>query len=1045
MRTQVTKSELLKLSVLIVYLIGVVQVGIVRTVSAQDPTDLPLVPEPLAHTQQAQLTASDGTTGDNFGNAVALSNNTAVVGAVRSFNPGGAYVFVRNGASWSQQQRLLPTDVVNGDLFGISVAIDGDTIVAGAPSKTISGTTGRGAVYVFVRSGTTWTQQQQLIASDGTMGDNFGTAVAVSGDTILIGALNHAVGANSRQGAAYVFVRSGSTWTQQQKLTASDGLTSDQLGGAVALVGNTAVVGARENNFGANRNGKVYVFLRSGTTWSEQQKLTASDGSALDAFGGSVAISHNVDTIAVGAPDDNEGPVGDRGSVYVFVLSGTTWAQQQRLLGSLGLASGSGGHFGTQVAVDGDTVIAGAPELDPNQGGNGRGAVYLFDRSGSTWTEQQRHLLSPAVLREFGRSVAMSGDSFIGGAPFDTVGSNLGQGAAYVFSTGKTLSIADVSIAEGNTGTTQATFTVTLSAAETTHVVVNYATTDGTANAGSDYVAASGTVTFNPGEITKTLNVTINGDTLFEANETFFVDLSNPVNVNIARARATGTITNDDSPPSISINDINQVEGNSTSTFTFTVTLSAISGLPATVNYTTADGTAVAGSDYQSASGALTFDPGQTSKQIMVAVNGDTQNEADETFVVNLASPTNSTIGDAQGVGTIVNDDVPLPVVQFSALNYDAQEDCTFVVVTVNRIGTPLGAATVDYFTSDVTATGRRDYIAAIGRLRFAAGETSKTFTLLINEDSYVEGVETFNVTLTNPSGVNLGAPSVATVTVADDATEPATNVIDDPRNFAGQHYHDFLNRQPDQSGWDFWTNETASCGNDPQCLDNKRIFVSAAFYISIEFQETGYLVERLYKSAYGDAMGTSTFNGAHQLPVPIVRFNEFFPDTQEIGQGVVVGAQGWEQQLENNKQSFVTEFVQRSRFTTAFPTTMTPAQFVDQLNTNAGNVLSTSERATAIALFGGATNTSNITARAGALRQVAEDQDLRNAEFNRAFVLMQYFGYLRRNPDDQPDADYAGFDFWLTKLNQFNGNFVNAEMVKAFILSGEYRQRFGQ
>lgn len=136
MRTQVTKSEVLKLSaILIVYVLGVVQVGIVRTVSAGDPTNLPDL-QPLLHTQQAQLSASDGTTGENFGNAVALSNNTAVVGAVRSFNPGGAYVFVRNGATWSEQQKLLPTDVVSGDLFGISVAIDGDTIVAGAPQRT---------------------------------------------------------------------------------------------------------------------------------------------------------------------------------------------------------------------------------------------------------------------------------------------------------------------------------------------------------------------------------------------------------------------------------------------------------------------------------------------------------------------------------------------------------------------------------------------------------------------------------------------------------------------------------------------------------------------------------------------------------------------------------------------------------------------------------------------------------------------------------------------------------------------------------------------
>jgi hypothetical protein len=180
-------------------------------------------------------------------------------------------------------------------------------------------------------------------------------------------------------------------------------------------------------------------------------------------------------------------------------------------------------------------------------------------------------------------------------------------------------------------------------------------------------------------------------------------------------------------------------------------------------------------------------------------------------------------------------------------------------------------------------------------------------------------------------------------------------------------------------------------------------------------------------------------------LPVPKVRFRDFLSDTQEIGLGVVVLQPGWEQQLENNKQAFALEFVQRPNFTATLPTTLTPNQFVDTLNANAGNVLSADERQSVINLFNGAADTSNQTARAQALRQVAEDSDLFNSETNRAFVLMQYFGYLRRNPNDPNDTDYTGYDFWLTKLNQFNGNYINAEMVKAFIDSGEYRTRFGQ
>ena len=183
---------------------------------------------------------------------------------------------------------------------------------------------------------------------------------------------------------------------------------------------------------------------------------------------------------------------------------------------------------------------------------------------------------------------------------------------------------------------------------------------------------------------------------------------------------------------------------------------------------------------------------------------------------------------------------------------------------------------------------------------------------------------------------------------------------------------------------------------------------------------------------------------GAHTLPVPIVRFNEFLADTQRIGQGVVVGASGWETVLENNKSAFTAEFVQRTRFTGAYPTTLPPSSFVDQLFANAGVTPTTSERNAAIAEFGSALDTNDATARGRALRRIAENATLVTNEFNRAFVLMQFFGYLRRDPNDQPDTDYTGYDFWLTKLNQFNGNYINAEMVKAFTSSTEYRQRFG-
>jgi hypothetical protein len=391
---------------------------------------------------------------------------------------------------------------------------------------------------------------------------------------------------------------------------------------------------------------------------------------------------------------------------------------------------------------------------------------------------------------------------------------------------------------------------------------------------------------------------------------------------------------------------------------------------------------------------------------------------------------------------------VPLGVpatnlVQFSAPTFNVTEACTSIALTVNRSGDTSGAATVKYTTADGTATERRDYITAIGTLSFAPGESSKNVVALINDDSYVEGPETFTVTLSNPTSVNLGATTVATVQIADNATEPATNVNDNPQTFVCQHYHDFLNREPDPSGLNFWTNEITSCGADAACIEVKRNSVSTAFYVSIEFQQTGYLVERLYKAAYGDFIGPSTLGGMHFLPVPIVRYSEFLPDTQQIGSGVIVNQGNWQQQLEDNKNAFAAAFVQREQFAAAFPASLTPAQFVDKLFQNTFVTPSTAARNAAINEFGGAPDTSNLAARGRSLRDVAENSTFNNQEFNRAFVLMQYFGYLRRNANDAPDGDFTGYDFWLTKLNQFNGNVLNADMVKAFITSGEYRNRF--
>lgn len=286
------------------------------------------------------------------------------------------------------------------------------------------------------------------------------------------------------------------------------------------------------------------------------------------------------------------------------------------------------------------------------------------------------------------------------------------------------------------------------------------------------------------------------------------------------------------------------------------------------------------------------------------------------------------------------------------------------------------------------------------------------------------------------PSELYYGNIKVKPVRLRPGTNTPIT--INDADFFVNQQYTDFLSRFPDLSGFNFWTSQITSCGSDANCIAGQRDNTSGAFFLSIEFQETGYLVERLYKVAYGDSTGTSTFGGTHTLTVPRVRRSEFLPDTLQMSNGVVVGVSGWETVLENNKVAFINDFVSRAPFTAALPVSMTPSQFVDALNTNSGNALSTAERNQLVNDL-----TNAVKTRAQVVRAVAENSTLNSTEKNKAFVLMQYLGYLRRDPNVGPDSDYTGYDFWLQKLNNHGGDFHAAQMVRSFIVSGEYLSRF--
>ncbi len=552
-----------------------------------------------------------------------------------------------------------------------------------------------------------------------------------------------------------------------------------------------------------------------------------------------------------------------------------------------------------------------------------------------------------------------------------------------------------------------AIITVTRTGGSSGAATVRYATSDGTATASSDYTATSGTISFaDSDQQSKTFTVPIINDTVNEPTETLNLTLSNVTGSATLGSPATATlmILDDDAVPTLAINDVSQTEGNtSTTAFTFMVMLSGSTSQSVTVNYATANGTATAGSDYTATSGTLTFAPGETSKQITVQATGDTQNEPDETFFVNLTNATNATLARAQGTGTIRNDDAVF--VQFNQAAYAVGENDGSVLITVTRTGDTSAAASIDYATNDATAKQRSDYTIALGTLQFAAGQTTKTFSLLVNPDSFIEGAETLTITLSNPANASLGAQTTAVVTIADATTDATRNSIDDARNFVYQQYHDFLNREPDAGGIAYWTNEITKCGNDAACITRRRTEVAAAFFIEKEYQDTGFAAYRLYKATFGRAPTYLEYTHARSQFV--------------AGQSLTMSKQ------------LLAEELMKSDGARALYGNKTNTQYVDATFANTSVVPPSAERQELI----GSLENGSLT-RSGALVKVADTQEFVDREFNAAFVTMQYFGYLRR------DADEGGFQFWLDILNNRQPNNYRG-MVCAFVNSREYQERF--
>jgi hypothetical protein len=392
-----------------------------ETVSRHSTTS---INDPTNWLEEAKLIASDGAPPAFFGFSVSIDGDSAIVGAwMQGGLKGAAYVYTRTGTNWTEEAKLTASDGAPPDEFGYSVSIDGNYVIIGSYNDD----GGRGSAFVYKRTGTTWTQEAKLIASDGVPGDGFGYTVSINGNSAIAGAWRD----ENLTGAAYVYTRTGTNWIQEAKLTASDGDINDYFGYSVSINDDSAIVGARNKEA---LTGAAYVYTRIGTTWTQEAKLIASDGEPEDQFGLSVSINGN--SAIAGAA----GNVNKPGAAYVYTRTGTNWTQEVKLVGS---DSVIGGGFAWSVSIDGDSFIAGSPGGD-----NNNGSAYIFTRTGTNWTEEAKLTASDATPGDFlGLSVSISGGSAIAGA----FGDDGYKGSAYVF---RKQVVLEIGIIKGGFGVT---------------------------------------------------------------------------------------------------------------------------------------------------------------------------------------------------------------------------------------------------------------------------------------------------------------------------------------------------------------------------------------------------------------------------------------------------------------------------------------------------------------------------------------------------------------------------------------------------------------
>ncbi|MCA9015655.1 MAG: hypothetical protein KDA77_10025, partial [Planctomycetaceae bacterium] len=727
---------------------------------------------------------------DRYGVTFAVDDNTMIVGSngwdEAGEHAGAAFIYTRNNQgtptdfsddTWDYQATLLPPTGYTTDRFGDSVAISGNTAVVG-DFLDDEDAINSGAIYVYARTNGVWSFEQKLKASDLVNSVSFGETLMIENDNIFVGvrsALGEPIPGSFDpysyigQGAVYIFSRSGNSWSESARLTASDPEKNKYFGASIDVEGTTLVVGAYADSDDDRHyySGAVYVFDLQDGNWIEVQKLKPDSPQDNELFGSSVALDG--DNLVVGAhyhkqlnPDTQQ--LEDTGTAFVFTRVDDVWQETQMLTSTPDPFNST---FGRSVDIQGDLILVRSTTPSVRDSFLEIGSVYLFRKENSEWVQVDQ--LRDLDLNDgagFGRNIVISHDLIITSASSDNE-QEQAAGSIYVYRPTDLpiISIDNMSVTEGDTGSKYVTIEVTRTSTTpgdlSIPALVNFATMDGDAKVMTgDYLGNSGTLSFegDPDAIsqTRTFTVQIFGDTFVEKNEMFLVKLSNPLgNARLLDKTATITIIEDDQSL-VRIDDVSLHENEGTATIY--VTLDKPVDATVSVDYSTANRTAYSTADYISTSGTITFTAGTQSQAITVPIVNNSQVETEESFYVNLShiqsEGANVAFGDSQGEVTIQDDDqtvIPLLTIDDVAVNEDAGT-ATLNVSLSSAIPTTV---TVDYITANDTAVSPNDYLARSGTVTFNPLETARTITIPIFNSDTVEADETFYVFLSNiQSGV---------------------------------------------------------------------------------------------------------------------------------------------------------------------------------------------------------------------------------------------------------------------------------------------------